>query len=457
MLGEAMSELGNEIIGKTDSAELADENITESGTISTTPAFVSDSAADSSNLAADSTRSSGVGNKRRGVWKRVRVRPVDGFETAESQNYGSRIYNSIAAGSAKEQLNKANSDKGAFHSFNLDHTLVDESEQPHRDQSETTDASLVQVTSEATMISTASSPGDVDLGTGAPVLTTIRSVTINESRSDSVVLASTVESRFETTSQPERSDEIETESTPSEDQYQDHEQAAASATFTTVTSTRRYDVGDDLMMEDDHTEFPFSYEPFGSNADTTVNEHFNTESAPTATAEPAFYDDYDSEFRTVASVSAMDSTGTKPDEKAATATSSLMSDVKQKLSELFSFGSEDYDYGETNAVRPADVPMIVKQQQYSTIERAKPTSEVSVASSNIVVDDVKSLKEDGAMNAASTTTESSAAASTSTTTKSFHRNLMDSVIYATSTSTEVSHETEICYRGRCIKTEKKLH
>lgn len=29
------------------------------------------------------------------------------------------------------------------------------------------------------------------------------------------------------------------------------------------------------------------------------------------------------------------------------------------------------------------------------------------------------------------------------------------VVLATSQSTEVSHETEICYRGRCIKTEEK--
>lgn len=37
----------------------------------------------------------------------------------------------------------------------------------------------------------------------------------------------------------------------------------------------------------------------------------------------------------------------------------------------------------------------------------------------------------------------------------FHKNLMKSVIYATSTSTRVTHDTEICYRGRCIRTDKK--
>lgn len=32
---------------------------------------------------------------RRGVWKRVRVRPADGFETAESQNIGNQFLNSL--------------------------------------------------------------------------------------------------------------------------------------------------------------------------------------------------------------------------------------------------------------------------------------------------------------------------------------------------------------------------
>lgn len=33
---------------------------------------------------------------RRGVWKRVKVRPADAFETAETQNIGKRLYNSVS-------------------------------------------------------------------------------------------------------------------------------------------------------------------------------------------------------------------------------------------------------------------------------------------------------------------------------------------------------------------------
>lgn len=41
-------------------------------------------------------------SRRRGVWKRVRVRPVDSFETAESQNIGKQLYNTIISDNVKE-------------------------------------------------------------------------------------------------------------------------------------------------------------------------------------------------------------------------------------------------------------------------------------------------------------------------------------------------------------------
>jgi len=58
-----------------------------------------------------------------------------------------------------------------------------------------------------------------------------------------------------------------------------------------------------------------------------------------------------------------------------------------------------------------------------------------------------------------TTTEATVAESKK---DSFHKDLMEHVVYATSTSTKVTSETEICYRGRCIRSEDlpanhKLH
>lgn len=35
-------------------------------------------------------------NGRRGVWRKVKVRPADGFETAETQNIGKHLFNSVA-------------------------------------------------------------------------------------------------------------------------------------------------------------------------------------------------------------------------------------------------------------------------------------------------------------------------------------------------------------------------
>lgn len=39
---------------------------------------------------------------RRGVWKRVKVRPADGFETAETQYVGKQLYNSLPESDKKE-------------------------------------------------------------------------------------------------------------------------------------------------------------------------------------------------------------------------------------------------------------------------------------------------------------------------------------------------------------------
>lgn len=47
------------------------------------------------------------GNHRRGVWKRVKVRPADSFEAAESQNIGKHYYNSISGEEMKDGTRKA--------------------------------------------------------------------------------------------------------------------------------------------------------------------------------------------------------------------------------------------------------------------------------------------------------------------------------------------------------------
>lgn len=101
---------------------------------------------------------------------------------------------------------------------------------------------------------------------------------------------------------------------------------------------------------------------------------------------------------------------------------SIFADVKRQLSDLFAAETSDY-------VEPA------KPKAYTSIQRARSIVDTPV-----------------------TTTDSSEEQilSTISNEKGFHKKLMDSVVYATSTSKqiEVSQETEICYRGKCIKAIK---
>lgn len=456
-----MSEFGNEIIGKPNSSTDRIDSTEDSSLSVTTIASVPDSvpvATHAVDTAADGSLRANNG-KRRGIWKRVRVRPADNFETAESQNYGSRVYNSLLTPGLNTEKEQLNEDTLKLQNFALDEAV--EENEPQRDHVE-----LESVTN--VPISTASSPGDIDLGTGAPVLVAIdgdkQTTTIPPHKVQHINAETT------TTNAPEP-EPTSTETIKAEDS-----DVSEFASSTTVTSTRRYDISeeDDMMMEDDHTDFPTANDHGHSNDEVTdtepplpqLKQPYNSRETVVPTVS-AFYDDYDTEFRTSPSTVNDDDDDVVDDDTASEAaptvaaaesaepTGNLMSDVKQKLTELFSFGvNDDYDYGDSNVIRPLSgvedsksAASVTNRQQYTTIERQRPTQEVLVSS-----------KPDAESSVSSATEASAAPLPTQpTTAKSFHRNLMDSVIYATSTSTEVSHETEICYRGRCIKTDKKLH
>lgn len=476
-----MSEIGNEIIGKPNDSSI--EQTEEPTQIATTVPSVPDSAPHASNVTpVESSNRTTSGGKRRGVWKRVRVRPADNFETAESQNYGSRIFNSLLSPNGDSEKATVNKDTlklggATVQSFALD-DLVDENE-PRREILELETATTVP-------ISTASSPGDIDLGTGAPVLAAAVDGEKPTASVTTTISPQKVYNSAETTTTIAPETDSATESMEKSDEPELSEAASPTAI---TTSTRRYDISedDDLMMEDDHTDFPLVYEnPFADEEVDTeaplpqLKKPSNGRETVLVPTVSAFYDDYDTEFRTIpttvdeASEAAPTiDTSSSSDEQSPEPTSSLISDVKQKLTDLFSFGgSEDYDYSDANVVvRPLSVgaakpavQAVVNRQQYTTIERQRPTQDVPAPSSaSLSSSEQQSKKSEESQSATGsiTTTEATVVPlptlPTTTTAKSFHRNLMDSVIYATSTSTEVSHETEICYRGRCIKTEKKLH
>lgn len=133
---------------------------------------------------------------------------------------------------------------------------------------------------------------------------------------------------------------------------------------------------------------------------------------------------------------------------------SIMDEVKQKLTELFSFEDDDVVVSTTERVfkinRNFKRP---KAPLYTSIDRNPSANDIANTDKD-TEKDVKSspasMKLEPVPPVLKTIlrpiTESSS---------TFHKDLMDSVIYATSTSTEISHETEICYRGRCVKTQKK--
>lgn len=106
---------------------------------------------------------------------------------------------------------------------------------------------------------------------------------------------------------------------------------------------------------------------------------------------------------------------------------SLFSEVKRQLHELFAIEESDDE-----AATAALAAVGRRRQEYTNIKRPKPEPTTSAPQNT------------------ETATE---AADESGLKRPLHKNLMDHVVYATATSTKVSSETEICYRGRCIRSE----
>lgn len=153
-----MSDLGNEIVTKQAGLQDRTENIA-----TTTP-----SATESTDQTTTEQGKTGSGsnNKRRGVWKRVRVRPVDGFETAESQNIGNQIYNTILSNNSKE-LAEQNRDvqkgfKATYQSYKLEGQSDEDLEELLVENNDTVIVSKKPEDDTTTMYS----PGYIDLGTG---------------------------------------------------------------------------------------------------------------------------------------------------------------------------------------------------------------------------------------------------------------------------------------------------
>ncbi|XP_017014455.3 mucin-2 [Drosophila takahashii] len=120
---------------------------------------------------------------------------------------------------------------------------------------------------------------------------------------------------------------------------------------------------------------------------------------------------------------------------------SIFSEVKKQLHDLFAI-----EESEDEAVTAALAAVGKRRQEYTSIRRTSPGTQLEKTTL-------------APADEATTTTEATVAESKK---DSFHKDLMEHVVYATSTSTKVTSETEICYRGRCIRSEDlpanhKLH
>lgn len=282
--------------------------------------------------------------RRRGAWRRVRVRPVDTFETAESQNIGRQIYNTIAVENNKK-----------FDDFEDEKFKLNEKPYFENESSVIVDRT------------------DVPIKEEADITTTTKPEMVTE-----IITEIPEEVQSETTSFIEEEEEEVT--TIPQSKYQEIEEIIEATTIaSTENSTEKFDEYD----------FDFGLENREGKQEDSQEE-------------PSMFDE-----------------------------------VKKQLSDLFAMAEIDEERESMNS----------QNQQYTTIVRNKTP----------VLEEIEEMETSDTEITTSTTTTTSEAPPTSSTTEisPFSKDYFGNLILATSTSTEVSHETEICYRGRCVKTEDK--
>ncbi|XP_055315197.1 mucin-17 [Sitodiplosis mosellana] len=321
--------------------------------------------------------------RRRGVWKRVRVRPVDSFETAESQNIGKQLYNTIISDNVKE-FGERNAKKPVG-------------------------ARIISSPSAYAYEETINYNDDIDQNeNNEPDVQTVLPMQTTESTKDDFDLTTM-------SSESVESSEITTESIEKDERELE------------ATSTVNYNDSDDLTT---------TIMPFISSGDDLESLEKSTERPKTNTASA-----HDKSIKSNVSDQISEP-------------SSIMDEVKQKLTELFSFEDDDVVVSTTERVfkfnrnfkRPKS-PL----PHYTTVDRNPLVNDIA----NDEKDSESGVKSSPASMKLEPVPVLKTILRPITEPSSFHKELMDSVIYATSTSTEITESTEICYRGRCVKTHKK--
>lgn len=358
-------------------------------------------------LQSDTRRSSSVKEakgKRRGVWKRVRVRPVDSFEAAESQNIGKQLYNSLLNDNVEEfgtRFNKRVKDFGERTPEQSEPEFISDVDEEAKELPTTFPSFITPVNDDQTSVAT-DSPND-----------------------DDVIATTLFDNTEATTFAPEATTSISTSVWNLDDDEKD-DKAELTTELNTLypteisAKTEQNDIENDPTIES-FTATPIETKNFTSNDDTKEKQDNENE----------------------------------PDQEPQS--SSVIDEVKKRLTELFSFEDEDVVVSTTERVfrinrnfnrQKPNVPF------YTTIDRNHAVNEIMSERNKDAEKDEKSIASPATMKLEPVTVLKTILRPV-TEASSFHKDLMDSVIYATSTSTEISHETEICYRGRCVKTHKK--
>lgn len=323
--------------------------------------------------------------RRRGVWKRVRVRPVDSFETAESQNIGKQLYNTIISDNVKEFGERNGKKPLGTRVISSPSAYAYEETINYNDDNDQNENNEPEIQTILPIQTTEATKDDFDM-------TTLSSESMESS---------------EVTTEPIEKDERELK----------------------ATSTVNYN--DDLTT---------TIMPFISSGDVSA---VDLESLEKSTERPKTNSPTADDKAIKSNVSDQIS---EP--------SSIMDEVKQKLTELFSFEDDDVVVSTTERVfkfnrnfkRPKS-----PQPHYTAVDRNPSVNDIA----NSEKDSDSGVKSSPASMKLEPVPVLKTILRPITETSAFHKELMDSVIYATSTSTEISHETEICYRGRCVKTQKK--
>ncbi|XP_034123048.1 uncharacterized protein LOC117580521 isoform X6 [Drosophila guanche] len=130
---------------------------------------------------------------------------------------------------------------------------------------------------------------------------------------------------------------------------------------------------------------------------------------------------------------------------------SIFSEVKKQLHDLFAI-----EESEDEAVNGALAAVGKRRQEYTSIKRTTPATSTDKTTLTPADDELTATAT------ATATTPTATEGASEGSKDNFHKDLMEHVVYATSTSTKVTSETEICYRGRCIRSEDlpanhKLH